>query len=789
MAVITTVLTSNLQKPVDVIALKGVFFTGDSNANVIAVDVYDGESPASLSGSVKGYVILPDHSTLPAISGTLSGNRASITLPADAYVLEGAIDIVVKLESGSGTSAVKTALGACHGYVARTTTNTAYDPGSVVPSIEDLEYWIEQCQVASGAANTAATKLNNMDATATSLAADATPTATVSTVSGHYRLNFGIPVGVPPDFSIGTVQSGATAAVTMTGTATDPVLNFVLPKGDKGDKGNTGATGAAGTTPAFSIGTVTKGNNASATITGTTANPVLNLVLPKGDPGAAGTPGAAGSTPALSIGTVTTGAAGTNASVTISGTNEAPVLNFTIPRGAKGNAGNVSSVNGVSPDANGNVTIGMGDIDTGTIPVNKGGTGATTAANALTNLGAVAKAGDTMTGQLYAPNVSAQASSSSAYPRLYIRDVAGNQCISFLQTSSGNGRLRIREMTDPANTSDYEDYRLPMPSVTGGNSTYEILTTKTADSATASAARTALGITPENIGALKYTVLSSGYNLNDLKTAGLYYASGNPLNAPNSATNGFVLVIGDATRTKQEWFRYGTIGTNDHQTYVRTFSTDTWSNWYQVITSMGGSITGGNLYITGETYPAYVLRLDGDTTNISAYMIYGNTYQTVFRERHPSASSYFESYALPAPDSSRTSSTSYQILTTKTYNPIYAAGDTFTTLTSASYRPIWSGTVSSDRKSIYLCVTVDASLENISSIAVTTLTGWIYGIAGAIESSTTSTAWVSNYTVTALKASKHIVRIQIKKTNSTVFSGVTESTPVVASLNTVLTFS
>lgn len=56
----------------------------------------------------------------------------------------------------------------------------------------------------------------------------------------------------------------------------------------------------------------------------------------KGDPGDPGTPGTDGITPDLSIGTVATGAAGSDASVTITGTKESPVLNFTIPRGDTG---------------------------------------------------------------------------------------------------------------------------------------------------------------------------------------------------------------------------------------------------------------------------------------------------------------------------------------------------------------------------------------------------------------------------------------------------------------------
>lgn len=56
-------------------------------------------------------------------------------------------------------------------------------------------------------------------------------------------------------------------------------------KGDNGAKGDTGAT------PNLQIGTVTtleSGSNATASITGTTENPLLNLGIPKGDTGTGG---------------------------------------------------------------------------------------------------------------------------------------------------------------------------------------------------------------------------------------------------------------------------------------------------------------------------------------------------------------------------------------------------------------------------------------------------------------------------------------------------------------------
>ena len=119
-------------------------------------------------------------------------------------------------------------------------------------------------------------------------------------------------------------------------------------KGDKGEKGDTGAKGADGKTPNISIGTVTTGaagTNASATITGTTPNLTLDLTIPKGDKG---NNGVNGQTPKISIGTVTTGAAGSSASASISGTTPNLTLNLTIPKGDKGDKGDKGAVGTVS---------------------------------------------------------------------------------------------------------------------------------------------------------------------------------------------------------------------------------------------------------------------------------------------------------------------------------------------------------------------------------------------------------------------------------------------------------
>ena len=126
MAVIETWLTQDLKKPVQVQSLCGNFFSHNGNANRIGVRVYDDGEPATLSGTVSGYAVLPDGTTVPC-TGTLSGNSASVLLPAAAYV-PGNICVTIMLTSGTTI----TTLAALTGSVVMARTDTQVNPGSVV---------------------------------------------------------------------------------------------------------------------------------------------------------------------------------------------------------------------------------------------------------------------------------------------------------------------------------------------------------------------------------------------------------------------------------------------------------------------------------------------------------------------------------------------------------------------------------------------------------------------------------------------------------------------------------
>jgi len=147
------------------------------------------------------------------------------------------------------------------------------------------------------------------------------------------------PQGIPGDvgatgpantLSIGTVTGGATAVATITGTAPTQTLNLTLPTGATGATGATGSTGATG----------------AAGATGST--------------GATGATGATGSAATIIVGSTATGAPGTSAAVTNIGTTSAAVFDFTIPQGLKGDTGATGLTGSQGPIGNTGATGATG---------------------------------------------------------------------------------------------------------------------------------------------------------------------------------------------------------------------------------------------------------------------------------------------------------------------------------------------------------------------------------------------------------------------------------------------
>lgn len=235
MARIETWLRCNLQSMVRVQELSGDLFTADNQANRIGVIVTDNNGqPVQLTGGVIGYIIRPDEATV-VVNGSISSNRAWIDLPASAYAVKGPISIVIK--NGNTT------IGACHGYIKRSTTDRIIDPGHEVPSLSELLAEIANMRTATSAANTAASSANSAAGAANTAATNANNKANVAnTAAGAANTAATNANGAAGKINNMTVAaSGLTAGSAPTVAVSDVSdhkhILFGIPKGDKGDPG------------------------------------------------------------------------------------------------------------------------------------------------------------------------------------------------------------------------------------------------------------------------------------------------------------------------------------------------------------------------------------------------------------------------------------------------------------------------------------------------------------------------------------------------------------------------
>jgi hypothetical protein len=175
MAWFETWFKNDLAKPINVVQLQGVMFNLDNLANKIGVELEYNGQPAALEGTIAGYVIRNDGTTLNLTTNTgKDGNKAWVILPQEAYTVEGPISIVIKLVYNSA----ETTIGACAGYVTRSRTSSEIAPtGTVIPSLASLE-------AAIAAANAAAA--NAADATDYIAPTEEDSTASAAHAVGSY---------------------------------------------------------------------------------------------------------------------------------------------------------------------------------------------------------------------------------------------------------------------------------------------------------------------------------------------------------------------------------------------------------------------------------------------------------------------------------------------------------------------------------------------------------------------------------------------------------------------------
>lgn len=208
MATIDIQVKCELNRPVVVRHLDGMVFSQDAMANRIVVSVVRGGVPEELQGSVSANIVRADGTTVVQ-TGSISGNVATVTLPAAAYAVSGPVAVFVKNVDLNATATI----AAITGYVYTSSTDAIVDPGTIIPNVSQLLAATANCMEAVQAATEATAAINEMTASASTLPADeeATVTATTDPETGGIVLQFGIPRGAAGNTSIDdTAGSGFT---------------------------------------------------------------------------------------------------------------------------------------------------------------------------------------------------------------------------------------------------------------------------------------------------------------------------------------------------------------------------------------------------------------------------------------------------------------------------------------------------------------------------------------------------------------------------------------------------
>lgn len=298
--------TVHLDHTLRVTPLNTLFAKGDSAAHRFELTILRAGVQDDLTGCtvICKFYRMAD-STVVSVPGTVEGGKAVVALPAACYDYIGRFVLSIAIKKGEEETTVFYGDGYMNGQRADTAISGEY----IIYDIDTLLEKIAEIDAATQAANTA-TENANTAASNANTARDAANTA----------------------------ASTANTAATNANTAKDT------------------ANAAAGKINNMTVSaTPVETGTATAALTTVDGHYHLALGLPKGDTGA---------TPQISV-QVQTGEAGSEASVSVSGTAEEPVIHLTIPRGDVGDIGALT-INGKTPDGSGAVTLTPGDLGAAT---------------------------------------------------------------------------------------------------------------------------------------------------------------------------------------------------------------------------------------------------------------------------------------------------------------------------------------------------------------------------------------------------------------------------------------
>ena len=150
------IVNVDINKSLNRMYVGGVLATGDNKANRYGANVYRGGDPVSLDAcGVTGYFIRPNMETV-VIKGVAEGHTAYVDLEQACYACEGQFSLAIKVSSGGVVHTVRIV----DGYIRQTQTDVMIDPGTAVPSLDDLFAQIAEMKAVTAEANAAAAAAN-----------------------------------------------------------------------------------------------------------------------------------------------------------------------------------------------------------------------------------------------------------------------------------------------------------------------------------------------------------------------------------------------------------------------------------------------------------------------------------------------------------------------------------------------------------------------------------------------------------------------------------------------------
>lgn len=139
----------DLDKPQWIIDLGHLLYTGDNDSVRLGAELTKSGVAQTVSGTVKGLVLMPNDTALPEFNGSSSGNKVWVDLPENAFALEGRVQVAIRIIDGTTKTVV---LAAC-AKVCRTSSTTEYDPDGEIPTWDEIEAKIDAIDGALEAAS------------------------------------------------------------------------------------------------------------------------------------------------------------------------------------------------------------------------------------------------------------------------------------------------------------------------------------------------------------------------------------------------------------------------------------------------------------------------------------------------------------------------------------------------------------------------------------------------------------------------------------------------------------